>query len=369
MLRILADENMPGLEVFRALGTLTCLPGRQITTEDLREIDILLIRSVTTVNETLLRGTPVRFVGSATIGTDHVDLAWLAKAGIHFANAPGCNAQAVAEYVLQAVLLWCQKTGREPSGLSLGIVGLGNVGSRVAGLADALGLSVRVSDPPRLAREGQLRWLHERLDRVLACDVVTLHVPLTHQGAHATRHLLDDAALARFHAGQLLINTCRGSVIDNVALVKQLQAQPFDCVLDVWEGEPVVMPALLDRVWLGSPHVAGYSHEGKLRGTGMLFEALTAWLEQPAARPALPAMGELVQSLDSWKDVLAWLRQVYRLEADDRRLRASVLSKQPGEAFDQLRKQYALRHELSVWQQQGTVVDSLQNIARLLAGK
>src|SRR5690606_4364319 len=151
-------------------------------------------------------GTPVRFVGSATIGTDHVDLDWLARAGIPFAHAPGCNAQAVVEYVLQAILLWCERNGREPATLSLGVVGVGNVGGRLAAHAAALGMKVVPCDPPRERRGDQLEWPWAKIDDVMACDVVSLHVPLIKAGEDATCHLLDAPRLGRLHAGQLLIN-------------------------------------------------------------------------------------------------------------------------------------------------------------------
>lgn len=369
MLRLLADENMPGLEGFCELGELIRLPGRHIEPEDLKEIDILLIRSVTKANELLLKGSRVQFVGSATIGTDHVDLAWLKHAGIQFANAPGCNANAVAEYVLQAILLWCERHKLTPSSLSLGVVGLGNVGRRVADFAQALGVTVLASDPPKLEKDGQLDYAHASLSDVLACDVVTLHVPLTHHGKYATHHLLDKPQLAKLRDNQLLINTCRGSVINNRALLERLQQQPFDCVLDVWEGEPQVMPELLNHVWLGSPHIAGYSYEGKLRGTLMLLDAVNEWLQRPRSPIVIPSAGIITQPLASWKDVLAWLRQAYQIEKDLLQLQASVVSANPSEAFDNLRKNYMLRHELVAWEHKGIIAEELKHIARLLAGK
>ena len=199
-MKITADENMPALALFAPLGEVTLCAGRGLTQADLSETEVLLVRSVTRVDAALLAGTPVRFVGSATIGTDHVDTAWLAQAGIGFAHAPGCNAMAVAEYVLQAVLDWACEQSRALEELSVGVVGVGNAGGRVARLLAAAGCRVLGCDPPRAAvgerMEGDLA-LDQSLDQLLGCDVVTLHVPLTTEGPYATHHLLDAAALAR----------------------------------------------------------------------------------------------------------------------------------------------------------------------------
>lgn len=369
MLRILADENMPGLEVFSRFGGVSLCSGRSLTAADLAHTDILLVRSVTRVNQALLAGTPVRFVGSATIGTDHVDLSWLAAAGIAFAHAPGCNAQAVVEYVLQGILLWCERCGREPASLSLGIVGAGNVGARLAAHAAALGLSVRVCDPPRARSGDTLDQPWVELDAALACDVISLHVPLTKTGQDATRHLLNAARLAQLHAGQLLINTCRGPVIDNAALLERLEASAAPtCVLDVWEAEPTVPRALFDKVWLGSPHIAGYSLEGKLRGSWMLYQALGRWLGEEVTMPALPQAGELKLALRNWQDLLALLRQMYRIEEDHQRLGASLDAADVALAFDRLRKQYPLRHEVAAWHLEGNTPPEWQKLLSLLTG-
>lgn len=352
-LRMLADENMPGMDVFTRFGTVTPFAGRALRRQDLADTDILLVRSVTRVDADLLEGTPVRFVGSATIGTDHVDLDWLARQGIAFAHAPGCNAMAVVEYVLQVLLLWCRAKGRRPEGLSLGIVGVGHVGSRLARVAAALGLRVLACDPPRQRAGDSAAWAS--LDEALACDVVSLHVPLEHTGSDVTRHLLGAAALARLHAGQLLINSARGPVIDNQALLDRLHDDDAPtCVLDVWEHEPHLPPALLDAVWLGTPHVAGYSVEGKLRGSWMLFQALGELLHQPVAMPELPGQGQRRWQLHDAVDLLPLLELAWQVRADDQRLRASLVEADPARAFDRLRKTYPLRHELAAWQWNGS---------------
>lgn len=351
-LRIVADENMPGLEVFAELGQVSRLPGRQISRQQLAAADVLLVRSVTQVNASLLAETPVRFVGSATIGTDHIDLPWLAQNGIHFAHAPGCNAMAVAEYVLQAVLAWSLEQGKAAADLSIGVIGCGNVGSQVAALFTALGAQVRCCDPPR-QRRGELaaEYWHS-LEQALQCDVVSLHVPLSLAGPDPTFHLLGAKQLASMQPQQLLLNTCRGAVIDNQALLQASAATLPQLVLDVWEAEPQVPAALFERVRCGTPHIAGYSVQGKLRGSWMVYHALAQWRSQPTMLPEpAPQASRYDGNIDSLAEVLALLQSRYSLQADHQRLQASLASAQPAQEFDQLRKHYPPRHELA-----GTVV-------------
>ncbi|HEX5676670.1 MAG TPA: 4-phosphoerythronate dehydrogenase [Alcanivorax sp.] len=364
-MHIVADENMPALDEFERLGRVTRVDGRGLTRADLRAADILLVRSVTPVTEALLAGTPVRFVGSATIGTDHVDLPALDRLGIAFACAPGCNARAVAEYVLQALLMASQHYDRPLRGSTVGVVGLGNVGGLVAAWLRALGVEVLGCDPP-LARAGRVPSVS--LDEALSADHISLHVPLIKRGEEATVHLLDKTRLQALHERQTLINTCRGPVVDNVALARRLARGDGPLTfLDVWEGEPRLDPALLERVFLGSPHVAGYSVEGKRLGSAMLYEAWCQWQGEPA--PPAPLVAErrvVAQDVEDESQLLALLRHAHRLPEDDQRLRRSLRESDPGAAFDQLRKRYPPRHELHHWRHQGKVAPSLQALVNLL---
>lgn len=377
---IIADENMPALELFSGLGEVRTVPGRPLPRAALTGAQALLVRSVTRVDEALLAGTSVRFVGSATIGTDHVDLDYLARAGIRFAHAPGCNAMAVAEYVLQAVLAWALDNGRALQRLRVGLVGLGNVGRSVAGLLEAVGCTVVASDPPQVEAGAQTAVPLGTLEQVLACDVISLHVPLTTAGPHPTHHLLDAARLAALTPAQLLINTCRGPVIDNRALLARLEAgQGPVTVLDVWEQEPQVPPALLAAVWRGSPHIAGYSVEGKVRGTWMLYRALGQWLGVDASR-AMPQQAPVrawEAPVASMADLLALLRTAYRPEEDHRLLREAMglppeggsretwmplTDVTRGTNFDQLRKTYRVRHETAGLRVTGAVAPVWQTV-------
>lgn len=355
-LTIVADDNMPGLTGFETLGRVRRVDGRRLERAQLVDADILLVRSVTRVNETLLAGTPVRFVGSATIGTDHVDRDWLRARGIAFHHAPGCNAMAVAEYVLQALLRWSLEQGRAPAALCLGIVGCGNVGARVARLGLALGMEVRVCDPPRIEAGGAVPGTTASLDQALAADVVTLHVPLEEAGRYATRHLLDADRLRALSAGQLLINTCRGAVVDNAALAARLRGGGPAVVLDVWEGEPRIRTDLFARSWLGTPHIAGHSREGKLRGTAMLYRDCRHWLGLDAGEVGVraPEAGH-DGDVRTAEDLLALLLRRYDIRRDHRTLEDSLDDADPGAAFDRLRRDYPLRHECAGLTVRGTV--------------
>lgn len=348
-LTIVADENMPRVaEWFAPLGTVRTLPGRAIDASDLRDADVLLVRSVTRVDRALLEGSRVRFVGSATIGTDHLDLDWLAGAGIAVAAAPGCNANSVVEYVLGALSVL---DGRLEALLArrqrVAVIGLGNVGGRLARLLAALGIDV-VGCDPFVDSAGVPRC---SLDQALAADVVCLHTPLTRTGSHPTWHLLDAARIEALCSGALLLNAGRGEVVDNAALCERLQrAADLDVVLDVWEGEPAIDVDLLRHVRLGTPHIAGYSQDGKLAGTRLVLEACCRHFGLPVPPTAAPAQRPRLR-LDAGLDPVMLLRstllQVYDIRQDDRQLREVLAVDRSGTAFDALRRYYPVRRELA----------------------
>ena len=280
-MKIVADENIPCVaEAFASLGEVTLCPGRSMRAADVRDADILLVRSVTRVGPELLEGSRVRFVGSATIGFDHVDRDYLQERGIGFATAPGSNATSAAEYVVSALLVLAERKGFELAGRRVGIVGCGNVGSRVRDRLTALGMQCLVNDPPLKAQGGHDDYVG--LDDILDADVITFHVPFTREGDWPTWHLADRAFLERLKRGAVLVNTARGAVVDNAALDALLAARDdLTVVLDVWEGEPAISEALLQKVDIGTPHIAGYSLDGKLRGTDMIYRAACAHFDRP----------------------------------------------------------------------------------------
>jgi erythronate-4-phosphate dehydrogenase len=333
-MKIIADPNIPFVrEAFGPLGEIALIPGREITGSAVRDADVLLVRSVTPVNETLLAGSRVRFVATATIGTDHVDAGYLSKQGIGFSSAAGSNANSVAEYVVAALLELSDQHKFRLSDKTLGVVGVGHVGSRVVRYAQALGMRVLQNDPPRQKAEGLPEFV--TLERVLAeADIVTVHVPLL----ETTRHMFHHQNLEGF----ILLNTARGAVADNRALLKAIDGNRIrGAVLDVWENEPNISPELLDVVDLGTPHIAGYSFDGKVNGTRMICEAACRHFGMPATwQPNLPAVPPMKVVVDRGEDALREIiRQVYDIRRDDATLRDGVRN------FDKLRAEYPVRRE------------------------
>ncbi|KMQ56662.1 erythronate-4-phosphate dehydrogenase [Pseudomonas aeruginosa] len=277
-MRILADENIPVVDAFFAdQGSIRRLPGRAIDRAALAEVDVLLVRSVTEVSRAALAGSPVRFVGTCTIGTDHLDLDYFAEAGIAWSSAPGCNARGVVDYVLGCLLAMAEKRGADLAERTYGVVGAGQVGGRLVEVLRGLGWKVLVCDPPRQAREPDGEFVS--LERLLAeADVISLHTPLNRDGEYPTRHLLDETRLAALRPGTWLVNASRGAVVDNQALRRLLEGgADLEVALDVWEGEPQADPELAARCLIATPHIAGYSLEGKLRGTAQIYQAYCAW--------------------------------------------------------------------------------------------
>jgi erythronate-4-phosphate dehydrogenase len=355
---VVACSNMPfAAEAFSTLGNTRVLDGRAIGRADLAGAEVLAVRSTTRVGPALLEGTPVRFVGTATIGTDHLDIPWLERQGIRWCCAPGCNAESVADYFVSALLCLAARRGWTLAGMTLGVVGVGHVGSRVARRARALGLRVLLNDPPRQRAEPARAGEFVGLDALLAeSDLVTLHVPLTRTRADATAGLAGEDFFRRMRRGAAFFNTARGGVMDADALLVALRAGRVGAaVVDTWPGEPVIRRDLLERVDLGTPHIAGHSFDGKVRGTEMVYEeacrfagrdpawsprAAVAGVPAPLVRAAAADAGRLEEGL--WTVV----RQVYDVSEDDARLRAGPAEPDGWAAhFDRLRREYPRRRE------------------------
>ncbi len=353
MHKIIADENIPGVsEAFSHLGEICLLPGRAITRETLLDANFLLVRSITPVNAKLLQNTAVRFVGTATIGTDHVDTAFLDQQNITFVSAAGSNADSVAEYVVAALVHHAVTYGLALAPLTLGVVGVGHIGSRVARMAAALGMRVLLNDPPLARQTHDPQYLP--LDALMEADMITLHTPLTHEGEDATVHLFDAARLRAMKRGSMLINTSRGAVVDNAALKAALQSGHLSAaILDVWEHEPDIDSELLRLIEIGTPHIAGYSLDGKLNGTWQIYLAACEFLgvaPQWQLATALPAVGQPLILLPSAgrrsEEILqSVIPHAYDIAADDRRLRAglNMRAEERGRYFDGLRRDYPVR--------------------------
>ncbi|WP_313450297.1 4-phosphoerythronate dehydrogenase PdxB [Stutzerimonas kunmingensis] len=354
-MHILADENIPLVDQFFAgFGEIRRMPGRSINRAALENVDVLLVRSVTRVDREMLEGSAVRFVGTCTIGTDHLDLDYFEQAGIEWASAPGCNARGVVDYVLGSLLALSEVRGEALARRRFGVVGAGEVGGRLLEVLRGLGWDVRVCDPPRQVREA---GDFVSLDEILAeCDVISLHTPLTLGGDWPTFHLFDQARLSRLRPGTWLINASRGAVVDNAALRDLLLQRPdLEAVLDVWEGEPQVDVALAGLCRIATPHIAGYSLDGKLRGTAQIYAALCAARGvEPAIELAQlmpgPALTELVfaSSAEPAEMQATLCRAVYDPRRDDADFRRSLLGNeaQRRAGFDLLRKQYPPRREI-----------------------
>ncbi|MDQ0666602.1 4-phosphoerythronate dehydrogenase PdxB [Pseudomonas sp. W2I6] len=352
---IVADENIPLLDAFfEGFGEIRRVPGRSIDRATIEQADVLLVRSVTNVNRALLEGTPVRFVGTCTIGTDHLDLDYFQRAGIQWSSAPGCNARGVVDYVLGSLLTLAEIEGADLAQRTYGVVGAGEVGGRLVKVLKALGWNVLVCDPPRqIAEDGDYVSLEQIVEQ---CDVISLHTPLSKSGNGSTWHLFDRERLNQLKPGAWLINASRGPVVDNAALKEVLLArEDLQAVLDVWEGEPQVDVDLADLCVLATPHIAGYSLDGKQRGTAQIYQAFCRHLGQDPTiqlSDLLPEPWLAEVSLNANTDpawALATLcRSVYDPRRDDADFRRSLVGTvdEQRKAFDLLRKHYPERREI-----------------------
>ena len=338
-MRIVIDDKIPYIR--ETISSLTddavYLRGSEIGPEDVRRADALIVRTRTRCDERLLRGSSVKFVATATIGFDHIDTGYMRRAGIEWMSCPGCNAASVAQYVRSVLLLLRRERGACLGGMTLGIVGCGHVGTRVKAVAEEYGMRVLVCDPPRQER-GDAGTFATMGDICREADIITFHVPLTADGRHPTRHLADKAFFDSLAKRALVINTSRGAVVDNGALLDALiYNKVSDAVIDTWENEPCVSLPLLERVWIGTPHIAGYSADGKVNADNMVVAGLCRHfgLDLPPriVPPSLPPT--FVPSADD--DTLRL--QLYNPLDDSARLKAA-----PGK-FEELRGNYPLRRE------------------------
>ena len=346
-MKIIADENLAFTDYFFAeFAEIQHQAGRTLTHADLQDADALLVRSVTKVNHDLIDQTQIKFVGSATIGTDHLDIPALEQQNIAWSNAAGCNAQAVAEYVITALLHLNIDLLEKNKAFTLAIVGLGNVGKRLAVMAQLLGWNVIGYDPYVQLAGIENVSLQELLKQA---DAISIHVPLTTSGDYPTLHLFDEAALAEMKSSAILINSARGPVIQQSALMADIEKTKRQVVLDVFEFEPEIPQELLERLALATPHIAGYSMEGKARGTQMIYEAFChTFGYQPSKNfeSQLPTVEQYFGQQDLKASLKQHLVQIYNIAEDDQQLRACVqAAKVEQKAFDLLRKNYPLRRE------------------------
>ena len=354
-MKIIADANIPFvLECFSSIGDVEAVGGREIKRDVVADADVLLVRSITPVFADLLTGSKVRFVATATIGFDHIDVDFLRRNCIGFASAPGSNANSAAEYVVAALLEIGHRHKISLEGKSIGVIGVGNVGSRVAQKCRALGMEVLLNDPPLYRQTDDAKYLP--IQELFDCDFITFHTPLTFEGIDKTFHLADEDFFNALKTGCVFVNASRGSVVDGAALKSAIQAGRLRAVaLDVWENEPNIETELLEMVDIGTPHIAGYSLDGKIAGMIMIYKSACEFfgiepefdIEDFLPEPDVKTI-ELNPNPENQQDaLLETVRKVYSIDRDDMRLR-QVLHEpagKKGKLFDNLRKNYPVRRE------------------------
>lgn len=336
---IVIDEHIPYIKgLLEDIASVVYMPGRQITAAVVKEADALIIRTRTKCDASLLEGSRVRFIATATIGYDHIDVSYCTRKGIVWTNAPGCNSSSVRQYVLAALLLYSQEKSFSLSGKVLGVIGVGHVGKKIAEVATLLGMKVLLNDPPRSDVEGQSGFTD--LQTIAAeADVITIHTPLIQSGAYPTYHLLDAAFFDSLQRKPIIINTSRGESIATDALKSAyLNNLISDMIIDCWENEPFPDPFILEHAFLATPHIAGYSIEGKVNGTLMCLEALYHFFEINASRPQI----DLPRPLDALIDFHSLDQVVFRTYNP---FSESMRLKQSPDEFENMRENYEFRRE------------------------
>lgn len=348
-MKIVCDNKIPFLKgVFEPYADVVYLPGKETTPDVVRDADALITRTRTKCDESLLKGSSVKMIATATIGFDHIDTEWCGQNGISWTNAPGCNSWSVQQYMASLLVTMAREFGFDCKDMTLGVIGVGNVGSKVARIASILGFKVLLNDPPRARKEGAEGFVS--LDEIICrSDIITCHVPFQRTGQDATYHLFDAARIASMRKEQILINSSRGEVVDNNALKDALQSGKLKAAsLDVWEEEPNIDTELLGMLFTGTPHIAGYSLDGKANGTWMSVQAVARALDLPCKDwkvreiplPEKPVEFKLDASGKSRQDVLSEaILYTYNILDDDRRLREDTAS------FERQRADYPVRRE------------------------
>jgi len=375
-MKIISDVNIPFVaDCFSSIGDVKVFGGREITPSVVGDADVLLVRSITPVGADLLTGSKVRFVATATIGFDHIDIDFLRRNNIGFASAPGSNANSAAEYVIAALLEMGRKYDFDLEDKSIGIIGVGNVGSRVAKKCSALGMQICLNDPPLQRQTGEAKYLP--LKELFDCDFITLHTPLTFEGVDKTYHLADEKFFKSLKERCVFVNASRGGVVDSDALKKAIWSGRLRAVvLDVWENEPNIDMELLEMVDIGTPHIAGYSLDGKITGMIMIYKKACEYfgvgprfdIEDFLPEPTIRQL-RIDPNTDNEQAALAnAVQKIYDIREDDVRLRR--ICEKPvekrGEFFDSLRKNYPVRRE---FQNTRIVLESsCKSIAEKLAG-
>ena len=351
-MKIIIDDKIPYIHgALEPFAEVVYLPAEQTTAEIVKDADALITRTRTICNANLLSGSNVKFIATATIGYDHIDTEYCSQQGIQWTNAPGCNSKSVEQYIASALMVMAEKQKFTLKDKTIGIVGVGNVGKKVQRLCEILGMKILLNDPPRAKAEGDKGFV--QLDEILDhSDIITLHVPLNMDGSDKTYHLADNQFFKNLKKRPILINSCRGEVIQNESLKNAIKTgQISGAVIDCWENEPNLDPELLDLVDLGTPHIAGYSRDGKANGTTMAIRALSTFfdlginnwkcsdVEQPeSVELFIDGTGKTTQQI-----LVEAILGTYDIREDDQRLRDSL------ETFEKQRGAYPIRREFQTY--------------------
>ena len=348
-LKIIADDKIPFLKgIMEPYVDIIYLPGAKITAADVKDADAIFTRTRTKCNQSLLEGSKVKFIATATIGFDHIDTEYCKKAGITWVNAPGCNSWSVHQYITSVLVTWAYKQKQKLNDLTLGVIGVGNVGSKVASAAEALGMRVLLNDPPRADQEGSGAF--NSLATLLAeSDIITCHTPLAKDGPYPTYHLSSAHFFDQMKPGAVYINSARGPVTDSSALKQAIQTKLSGFILDVWEGEPTIDPILLEKAFISTPHIAGYSSDGKANGTAVCvnefcrffkLDILRDWYPESIPPPPMNRNFS-ISGKNKSKEELFYeaVTYTYPIWEDSNRL------KQSPETFEEQRGDYWIRRE------------------------
>jgi erythronate-4-phosphate dehydrogenase len=352
-MKIVADDKIPYLKgVLEPYAEVVYKPGKAISNRDVKDADALIIRTRTKCDANLLEGSSVKFIATATIGFDHIDQNYCRENNIYWTNAPGCNSSSVQQYIASVLAKLFRTEETLPGQSTLGIIGVGNVGSKVEKLGRTLGMKVMLNDPPREREEGGDQWssLEEVIEKA---DIISLHVPLNTEGANKTHHLADRNFLDKIKPNTILINTSRGEVVDNAALKQALKEKTLKtAVLDVWENEPNIDQELMELLALATPHIAGYSRDGKANGTAQSIRTLSRffglglddWYPGNIEKPENPVIRIKPYGKPAQEIVLEAIEATYDVSADDSRLRENP------ETFEKQRGDYPVRREFHAYQ-------------------
>ncbi|MCE1199496.1 MAG: 4-phosphoerythronate dehydrogenase PdxB [Marinilabiliales bacterium] len=366
-MKIIIDDKIPYIQgALEPFAEVVYLPGSKTTAGQVKDADAIITRTRTICNEELLAGSRVKIIASATIGYDHIDTDYCDRAGIAWTNAPGCNSGSVEQYIASALVVMAERKGLRFSESTIGIVGVGNVGTKVARIAQALGMRVLLNDPPRARKEGSHAFVE--LERILEeADILTLHVPLNMEGEDSTFHLADEAFFSRLGRKPIFVNSCRGEVVDTDALKAAiLQGKLRGTVVDCWEHEPEIDLELLSLADLATPHIAGYSRDGKAKGTEMSVRAVgrhlglqtTQWKAKQVEKAATDEIFLDGSGKDTQQILTEAILATYDIREDDKRLRDSP------KTFEKQRGDYPVRREFPYYKLYARV-DKIKTIEKL----